>query len=321
MSRPSDKQVATWFTQVSESLRSGLGPVESVELADAINSESVSSFRYYLETGGSWEDGLRDHLDFLSETELAICEAASKSGFLAEAMEQLAFARERKGEFKSKFLLSCVYPAFLIHFSILLIPLQKVIDGDFAGYGKMLLSIFVCLWCVLGVSIYAIKSSAKFRKVLFKVLPIISSYKRSRDLSNFCRTLGTAMNAGLPLEFSWALAIRSVNTPRYEEFGESVLLSISKGEPASAGFASLNWLPKNFVSFYKNGERTGEVVGNLRRLADEFEKKAKRSLGLASIAYPKIVLVSAMALAAYQIVTFYIGHLNEITAISDSIGY
>ncbi|MCH6256185.1 type II secretion system F family protein [Puniceicoccaceae bacterium K14] len=317
MAYPSDKQVAAWFRQVSDSLRSGLGPVESVELADSISSPSIESFRYYLETGGSWEDGLREHLDFLNETELAICEASSKSGGLAEAMEQLAISRDAKSDFRGKLLLSCLYPTVLVHFSLLAVPLNKLMDGDFTGYAEQVGKIFAVFWGVSLISILVLKTIPAIRRRLSELLPIVSGYKRSRDLGIFCRTLSTAMNAGLNLDYSWALAVRCLNAKRYEVFGERVLEVIYRGEPASNGFKEVSWLPKNFVSFYKSGERSGGLVENLVRLAEEFEKKAKRKLAIAAILYPKIVLLAAVVLAAYQIVVFYMGHLNDITSILD----
>ena len=65
----------------------------------------------------------------------------------------------------------------------------------------------------------------------------------------------------------------------------------------SDAFSEYRWLPQYFVQQHKVGERTGQLVDNLEKVADRFSKDAKRTLMTAVIVYSGIVLTIAFDLA------------------------
>lgn len=312
----SDNKAAAWLGQMADSLASGIVPAEAVGLVGGLPQDLNETLIKHFEKGRSWQDAVDTLLGFLSQTERALLVAAEASGTLSQGLERLAQRRRERVAFKRKLFFSMLYPAFIVHFAILIVPIQRITDGDILGYFTVALSIYLPLWALFLAGVAMFRAFPKAGRTAMRIIPLLGKYSMKRDMSDLSQTLAGCGLAGVKLEYSWALAIDAIGSKRFTLFGESVLAQIGQGRPASTAFSSFPWLPSNFVQQYKVGERTGQLVPNLEAVAATFAKDAKTALTMATVFYAAMALMLAFGLAAFQIFSFYSGYFNQINEIA-----
>ncbi|MDW8433460.1 MAG: type II secretion system F family protein [Aquificaceae bacterium] len=125
-------------------------------------------------------------------------------------------------------------------------------------------------------------------------LSFLSGKKVSdRDLSIFCRQLGTMINAGLNLVDALEIIGEQIPNKNLSEASKKVANMVREGRPISNSMADF---PAVFPEFVVNLVRVGEETGNLdialTRAADYYEKMAMIKSKIKSAAfYPIFVLV------------------------------
>lgn len=125
-------------------------------------------------------------------------------------------------------------------------------------------------------------------------LSFLSGKKVSdRDLSIFCRQLGTMINAGLNLVDALEIIGEQIPNKNLSEASKKVANMVREGRPISNSMAEF---PTVFPEFVVNLVRVGEETGNLdialTRAADYYEKMAMIKSKIKSAAfYPTFVLV------------------------------
>ncbi|MCS7196138.1 MAG: type II secretion system F family protein [Aquificaceae bacterium] len=147
-------------------------------------------------------------------------------------------------------------------------------------------------------------------------LPILGGGRvKDRELSIFCRQLGTMINAGLNLIDGLNILAEQLPDKRLAEASKKVAKMVSEGKPVSN---SMMEFPTVFPDFVVNLVRVGEETGNLDvaliRAADYYEKIAMIKSKIKSAAfYPTFVLIVATAIIA-GILYFLVPTFAEIYA-------
>ncbi len=136
-----------------------------------------------------------------------------------------------------------------------------------------------------------------------------------RDLSIFCRQLGTMINAGLNLIDALNILAEQLPNKKLAEASRKVALMVSEGKPISSSMAEF---PAVFPEFIVNLVRVGEETGNLdialMRAADYYEKMAMIKSKIKSAAfYPTFVVIIATAIVT-GILYFLVPTFAEIYA-------
>ena len=263
----SDKKVATWLSQMGETMASGISPAEAAGLVGGLPERTQSALVEHFESGLSWGKAVESVLLFLTDTERSVLVAAEASGTLPTSIERLSEQRKQRAAFKVKMVLAMLYPFFIIHFAILIVPIQHIIDGDYGAYAKVLGMIYLPLWSFGGLMIIWSRIFPTQSRSLLRRVPLFGKYSLHRDMASLSETLAACGLAGLNLEYSWAMAASSVGSQRFLKLGESVLILIAQGKPVSDAFSEYRWLPQYFVQQHKVGERTGQLVDNLETVS------------------------------------------------------
>ncbi|RMH80804.1 MAG: type II secretion system F family protein [Acidobacteria bacterium] len=136
-----------------------------------------------------------------------------------------------------------------------------------------------------------------------------------RDLSIFCRQLGTMINAGLPLIDALGVIAEQLPNKKLASSAWEVARMVSEGVPVSTAMSKF---PKLYPEFVVNLVRVGEETGNLDtaliRAADYYEKIAMIKSKIKSAAfYPTFVIIIA-TLIVTGILYFLVPTFGEIYA-------
>jgi len=136
-----------------------------------------------------------------------------------------------------------------------------------------------------------------------------------RDLSIFCRQLGTMINAGLSIVDALNILGEQLPNKKLAEASKKVAVMVSEGKPISN---SMTEFPAVFPGFIVNLVRVGEETGNLdiafMRAADYYEKMAMIKSKIKSAAfYPTFVVIIATAIVT-GILYFLVPTFAEIYA-------
>lgn len=315
MGQLSDKNVSSWFFELSDSLAAGFEATEAVKLADGIPRKRQEALVARFQGGSSWSDALAAECSFLESGERSILYAAEKSGSLAEAFKELGVFRKESATFKSRIRLASIYPLALLHIGAFVFPTDYLWKGEMEAYLVNVGMILVPLWCLAFLLIILFRVSPGFKKGLQHCIPIIRGFSINRDLARFCRTLSACIRSGVPIDASWQWALEAANSRRLDRDGGLVIRAIKAGNPAGEAMPEKGGFPRELRQLYKVGERTGALDENIERGAELYSSQARKKLTIATFVYPQILFGIIALFVAVKVILFYKGYFDGILKI------
>lgn len=318
MATLSDIRLAEWLEQVADGLNSGIEPANAVALARALPRGVGERLQELLKNGVTWGEAIDTELREVSDAELAVLEASSMAGRLPDAMKRIAASRREAAKVKRRMRLAIAYPLFLIHFAALAFSITYLVSGDVSSFLVSIGMVIVPVWLVL-ISLYGFaKLWPEGAKGALRVVPVFSGYLRNREAAVLCEVLATCFEAGMDVRDSWSVAARATGSAKLIRLGDSILGELDAGRKASRGIeANGKALPKGFLQLYRSGEETGKLDSNLEAAALRYQTDANNKLVLASVIYPKLILVGVFGYIGYRIIAMvsnYYAELLKITA-------
>lgn len=318
MASLSDKRLAEWLEQVADGLDAGMQASNAVALAKTLPTGMSQDLEGAFQDGGSWGESLqRSGLSF-SFAELAILKASELSGRLPAAMRKIAVARRELLKVKRRMLFASLYPVFLLHFAALIFSITYLVDGDVPAFFVSAGMIIVPAWLITGFAVLSVKLFPELGRGVLRGLPVFSSYRKNWEAGILCDVLASGMAAGMDVNQSWDIAANAADSPKLYQLADSVIATVSEGGKASEAIAAQRkFSPSGFEQLYRSGEETGSLEENLEAAAKRFFSDAKSRLMIASILYPKILLVGIFGYVGYKIVMWvkdYFEMLSNINA-------
>jgi len=156
--------------------------------------------------------------------------------------------------------------------------------------------------------IVSLKKEANFLKAL--------TYKKKVNLPElvvFTTQFASLLRSGIILTEALTTLAQQTDNPYFKEVIRNIRINIDAGESLSE---ALSKYPKVFPPIYINLVRTGEITGNLdimlERLAKYFDEQHElREKIKSSLAYPTIVIISAIAVVIF-LLTFVVPVFQRI---------
>ncbi|MDE0767760.1 MAG: type II secretion system F family protein [Opitutaceae bacterium] len=315
MGQPSDKNVSSWFYELSESLASGFEASEAVGLSDGIPKKMKNSLVAHFERGSSWSDALAAECGFLESGERSILYAAERSGSLPEAFKELGGFRKESATFKSRIRLASIYPFVLLHFGAFVFPTDYLWKGEIEAYLVAVGMILIPLWSLGALLMIGFRVSPKFKKGFQRCIPIIRGFSINRDLARFCRTFSVCIRSGMSIDSCWQLSLDAANNGQMDRDGAAVIRAIKAGGPASEGMPEKGAFPRELRQLYKVGERTGALDENIARGAELYSSQARKKLTVATFVYPQMLFAVIALFVAVKVILFYKGYFDGILKI------
>lgn len=321
-SKVSQKQIATFTTQLSTMMTSGLALTDALSLLKSQADRKSLLFEileYTLETvqgGGSLATGLGKYKKNFGDAYIASIAAGEEGGVLEEVLEKLSDNLEKQNEFAGKVKGAMIYPvivivgmvAVVIIMMVFVIPKMMSLYSDFGAKmpqsTQILMSMsgfmvkFWFLMPIMAIGVYFLfrigNQNAKFRlkKDMYKLkLPIMGTLIEKTILADTIRTLSMLLAAGIPLVES----LRIVASVAANELFKNAYLKIServqKGFSIANSFEETGVFPVIINQMVATGEATGKLDEVLLKVSDYFSTEAEQSVKSLTSAIEPIIMI------------------------------
>lgn len=244
-----------------------------------------------------------------------LIKSGEASGKLDQVLIQMADGLEKDREFQAKVKGALIYPALVLGmmFMVVIIMMVFVIPKMIKLYEqstielplptKILITtsnlVVHFWWAGLSILITLIVFLNRWNKTpqgslflgeLMLKLPLIGKIVTGVTLTNFNRTFGLLISAGVPLLESIGIVSDLTGNPVFKRALKDSYSGVERGLPFSSMLA-VGIFPKIVGQMVKVGEETGKVDEIFFKLASYFESESEHLLKNLSVAIEPIVLI------------------------------
>lgn len=248
----------------------------------------------------------------MPEVDRHVLSSAAHSGQLLETLQVLAEKRLFAARQARKAGGAVIYPLFVVHFAMLVIPILVVGIGSFEAYLRMVLAMMLPLWAVIIFLIWSVRRRHKWVGLIMRMIPLLRGYFQCRSIADLAFTIRAYLAAGDTVDVAWAGAGHVCETRRLRRLAEKISEKAGLGVAPGQQIETMRGLPEDFVSLYQTGELTGQLDENLSHLWMMYDERASEKLRAASFWYPMLMVVVVAVSVAYVVVTAYVAYLDSI---------
>jgi general secretion pathway protein F len=321
------RDLATFYSQLSDLLRSGVPLLRSLELLQRQTRNKVlkvvlQEVRDEVSNGTRLAEALRQHSKVFSELAVSMVRAGEEGSFLEDVLRRIADFTEHQEDLKGKVVGATVYPMFLIVVGGAVLTAMMVwfvpkfepvfsrletrgelpwattavvaISDTLANYGLAVAGLLAI------AAFFAVQyfSSTEGRLVLDRAkltVPGAGKIYRSLAIARFCRILGTLLNNGVPilnsLRISKDATGNKVLSNAINEASDFIAAGKSLAEPLRAS----GEFPEETVEIIAVAEEANNLEKVLVDIAESMERRTYRYLELfVRLLEPAMLLVMAM---------------------------
>ncbi|MBL0219000.1 MAG: type II secretion system inner membrane protein GspF [Myxococcales bacterium] len=302
-------EIAAFTRQMSTLIKSGIPLAEALgALVEQVTNlrfkTPLSEVRTNVNEGMSLADALAKHPRLFDELFVSMVRAGEIAGNLDEVLTRLADFLENAQKLKSKIQGAMVYPLVMLFvgvgiMAVLMIKVIPEITSMFTSQGKTLpwntrlliwTSSFMgknILWIALGL-VFALVlffkwSSSKEGKPIWHrfvlSLPVLGQLVRTINVGRFSRTLGTMLQAGVPMLRSLDTAKMIMGNVILQSAIDDAKKAVTEGESLAQTLKKSGQFPATMIHMVAVGEKAGQLEQMLERVATTYEAEVDTKLG------------------------------------------
>ncbi len=324
--RVKGRQLAAFYSQMADLLRSGVPLLRSLELLERQSTNPtlqavVRDVRNRVADGTGLAQAMAYHPRVFNELVVGMVRAGQEGGFLEDVLKRIANFVEHQEDLKAKVVGALAYPVFLAvaGFAVLNIlviffvpKFAKIFEkleekGELPTLTVYLMSFSHFLqnywWLVLGGAIigfvlfrrWAKTDSGRLIVDRLKVrLPMFGPIFLSLALSRFCRILGTLLHNGIPILKALSIAKDSTGNRVLALAIEKSAENVTAGQKLADPLRRCGYFPPDIVEMITIAEESNSLETVLVDIADGLEKRTGRQLELmVKLLEPIMLLVMA----------------------------
>lgn len=253
--------------------------------------------------------------DIFSHLYVNLVKSGETSGKLDSVLLQMADGLEKDREFQAKVKGAMIYPIVVLSMMVVVIiimmvfvipklvnlytqstmelplPTKILIAVSSAFTNFWWLGLIIIVAAVIGVNRW--KKTPEGNMFIGKLIlktPIVGKIATNVILTNFNRTFGLLISAGIPLLESIGIVTDLTDNPVYKEALQTSYSGVERGLPFSSLISSSRF-PKIVSQMIKVGEETGKVDEIFFKLAEYFEAESDHLIKNLTVAIEPIVLI------------------------------
>jgi general secretion pathway protein F len=321
------RQMATFFSQLADLLRSGVPLLRSIEILERQSaapalSAILKEVHVKVADGTSLAEAMGQYPKAFSELAVSMVTAGQEGGFLEDVLDRVATFTEQQEDLKAKVIGAMAYPVFLagtgmLVLNILIIffvpkfkPIFDKLDanGQLPLLTKALIAIsnimvdywwsvlLVLLAVTVGARQWMLTKSGRYLVDGWRLrLPVAGKIYLSLALSRFTRILGTLMHNGIPILQALRIAKDSTGNRVLTEAIENAAENVTAGNRLAEPLGLCPYFPRDVVEMVSVGEESNQLEKVLINVADALEKRTSRQLDLlVRLLEPVMLLVMAV---------------------------
>lgn len=308
--------------QLATMIESGLVLSESLDIL--AEQQSNKNFKdVLLEVSRDLKGGielavaLKKHPRVFPAIYVSLVKAGEESGKLDAVLTQLANTLEKDREFRSKVRGAMIYPILVVGmmFVVMLVMMIFVIPRLTSLYTqsnielplptKILIGTSSLLvnfwWLLLMLGIGGVVAFKKwiatpngrftFDEFLLKA-PIIGKITKATTLTNFTRTFGLLVTAGIPLLDALTIVANVIGNTVYKRALENTFKGVERGLTFSKQLEAVGVFPTIIYQMFRVGEETGKIDKVAFKMSEYFESESDQMLkNITIIIEPAILIV------------------------------
>lgn len=318
--RISTSDKVNFTRQLATMVAAGLPLTDALTILEAQASPAmakvVGEILREVEGGGSLSKALEKHPDVFDQVYIALVRSGESAGILDNILTRLAENLENQREFTSKVKGAMLYPAIVIGGMVLVaiimilfvIPKLTTIYEEFQAElplpTKILLQVsklathFWWLGLIGLIGLVFIIPQLLRNPILkkqydrlFLRIPIIGSLRKQIMLTEFTRTLGLLISAGVLIVDALEIVRRSLGNSLYEEAVAQAGQDVQRGFPLAVALAETGIFPPILPQMISVGEETGKLDEVLAKVSAYFEQESAQSVKNLTTALEPLIMI------------------------------
>lgn len=308
----SGKNLARWYRETSQHLRAGVPLPRALEMAGGVPGRARRQLADRLRAGDTIRSVLGRWGDWLPEVDRQVLISAAESGRMTETLGTLASQRDFVAKQAARALGAAIYPLFVVHFAILMLPVYLLLTVGTDAYLRVVLPVILPFWAFMAVLVWSVRRRQRWVRGLMLLIPLLRGHAKHQAIADLCSALSGYVTAGQTIDIAWAGAAEACGDRRLSRLAGKVAENARLGVPPGEQIVDSRILPEDFISLYQTGERTGQLEENLNYLWQMYSEKAAGKLTTAGLMYPKLLMIAVGIGIGYVVITAYSGYLDSI---------
>lgn len=343
--RPKLQELATFTTQLANLLHSGMPLTVALNSMTHLGTKGIPTevsreLKQEVTEGRALSDAMARQPRIFSDLYVNMVKAGESSGTLVAVLRRMAQHFQQFAEVQAKFKSAMIYPVMVIMVGILLVAffmtfmMPKFID-IFNGFNvalplptKLLIAtshLFTNWWWLMGLGLVAlvivfkrVQSSAagkrKFDEWRMKA-PIFGKVVQINLYGQFCRTLGTLLQNGVPVLNALKITEQIMPNVHIKLAIANTREAVTDGKTLAQPLAQSKLFPQLMVDLVRLGEETGDVPGALNNLADTYENELQIALRVMSDLIGPVLIIVMAIIVGFLLLSIFLPLFRLISSI------
>lgn len=311
--------------QLAILVNSGMPLEEALRLtAEQSDSQTqkqlLESWREGLSSGYSFAASLRKSPFVIGEKVIAAIDVAEETGHLHKVLTRVADELEVGNENRQTLMKGMIYPAVMIVVALVVIsvlvgyvvpqvakvfvnsrqelPLltrATMVTSDFLrAWGFYLLGLVVALWATFIALLRDTGRRKRWHRFLLR-LPLFGNWVLLANLADWCRSLGTLLQSGVPVLSALSISSAGVGNLYLKEKLESVNERVRRGNSLFQSLKAEQVAPGFLLHMVSSGEASSELDSMLLRVAEYYSARLRSGVEtLLKLMEPALIVFMGM---------------------------
>ena len=323
--KPKLQELATFTNQLANLLKCGMPLTIALNSMTHLETKGIPAdvsrqLKQDVMEGKGLSEAMAKQPVIFSDLYINMVRAGEHSGALVEVLRRMGDHFERFAEVRAKFTSALIYPAFVcvvgiaicIFFMTVMLPTfmtlfqglpvqlplatRMLIKGnDFVKHWAWLMGLLLIAAAFI-FSRFRASEEGRLKIDKWKMnLPIVGKVVCLHLFGQFCRTLATLLQNGVPVLNALEITEQVIPNRILKQAIAKTRQDVTDGKTIAQPLARSKVFPQLMVDLIKIGEETGDVPGSLANLADTYESQLNIGLKvMTNMIEPVIICVMAL---------------------------
>ena len=343
--KPKMQELATFTNQLANLIKSGMPLTVALNSMTHLETKGIPAdisrqLKQDVMEGKGLSEAMGKQPVIFSNLYINMVKAGEQSGALVEVLRRMGDHFEKFSQVQNKFKSAMIYPAFVccvgiaisVFFMTVMLPsfmqlfqgmhvqlplatrILIGMNGFFQRWWWVMLLIVVAAGIV--INRFRATEAGKIKIDQWKLnAPIFGKVMRLHIFGQFCRTLSTLLQNGVPVLKAMEITEQIIDNRIIKEAIATTRQQVTDGKTIAEPLARGKVFPQLMVDLVKIGEETGDVPGSLANLAETYEGELDSALRVMTNMIEPVIIVIMAAGVGFLL----IGVLSALFAITSSI--
>ena len=236
------------------------------------------------------------------------------SGTQVKTFRKLAQFFEARIKQKRRFVLSLLYPLFLLHAVVVLPPIKYLVLPNLPGtyWQRVVPPLLIGYTIILGIyglwKFFRKRQHLKYMiDAMLISLPVVGRVARDMQVTGFCWILANMLEAGIDTLTATRQAVSTLTNLKLRQKMEKNLLLLEQGKSVQEYLVAGDLYSMNLLSTTAVGEEAGELATSLQRVATQLDESISQRTAMLLKTVTILAYLSAVLIIAWTIISSFLG--------------